>query len=563
MSANPAAIDLQPNARTVYDVFAATAARQPDSALIAVPQRLAEAWELPKAEFTYGEVTTEVERLRALYAGAGYGHGHRVALLLENRPLLYVHWLALNGLGVSLVPINPDYRSEETRYLLDHSEAVLVVALAHRLDELRAIAATSERTPPVIDVARFASDLPRAPRPGSGRAPGPADEAALLYTSGTTGRPKGCMLSNAYFHGWGRRYVQIGGLVSLRPGRERLLQPLPTFHVNAIGNAFQGMLFSGGCQIVLDRFHPKLWWREAAETRATIFHYLGVMPAMLLGVAPSPDDRRHGLRLGFGGGVEPAHHAAFEARFGCVLTDGWAMTEAGGTGLMSACDEPRVIGERCMGLPPPDMEIRLVDGDARDIAGAGQGEMLVRAKGADPRRGFFSGYFKDAAATEAAWAGGWFHTGDVIRRDEAGRLYFGERKKSIIRRSGENIAPAEIELVLYQCPLVRNVAVIAAADPVRGEEVMACIEPAEGAKPDRATADALFDWCFERLAYYKAPGYVAFFDGLPTTSTQKVQKAGLAALGRDPSSGKTVFDLRERKRRERQTSAPAEGSRRL
>jgi acyl-CoA synthetase (AMP-forming)/AMP-acid ligase II len=554
MSVNPAPIDLHLDARTVYDVFAAMAARQPESALIAMPRRLAEAWALPKAELTYGEVGTEVERLRALYAGAGYGHGHRVALLLENRPLLYIHWLALNGLGASLVPINPDYKSEETRYLLDHSAAVLVVALAHRIDELRAIAAASERRPSVIDVARFAADLPRAPRPATGRAPGPEDEAALLYTSGTTGRPKGCMLSNGYFHGWGRRYVRIGGLVSLRPGRERLLQPLPTFHVNAIGNAFQGMLFSGGCQIVLDRFHPKLWWREAAETRATIFHYLGVMPAMLLGMAPSPGDRRHGMRLGFGGGMEPAHHAAFEARFGCVLTDGWGMTEAGGTGLMSACEEPRVIGQRCMGLPPPDAEIRLIDGDGRVVEGAGEGEMLMRARGPDPRRGFFTGYFKDPAATETALAGGWLRTGDVIRRDAAGRLYFGERKKSIIRRSGENIAPAEIELVLHQCPLVRQVAVIAAADPVRGEEVMACVEPAEDAAPDRATAEALFDWCFERLAYYKAPGYVAFFERLPTTSTQKVQKAGLAALGRDPSSGENVFDLRDRKKRPAPTS---------
>jgi acyl-CoA synthetase (AMP-forming)/AMP-acid ligase II len=217
---------------------------------------------------------------------------------------------------------------------------------------------------------------------------------------------------------------------------------------------------------------------------------------------------------------------------------------------MSACDEPRRIGRRCMGKPPPELEIRLVDGDGREIPGEGQGEMLIRAKGPDPRRGFFSGYLKDEAATEAAWDGGWFHTGDVVRRDAEGYLYFGERKKSIIRRSGENIAPAEIELVLYQSPLVRNVAVIAAADPVRGEEVMACVEPAEGVAASAETADALFDWCFERLAYYKAPGYIAFFQQLPTTSTQKVQKAGLAALGRDPMSGANVFDLRERKRRE-------------
>jgi acyl-CoA synthetase (AMP-forming)/AMP-acid ligase II len=273
------------------------------------------------------------------------------------------------------------------------------------------------------------------------------------------------------------------------------------------------------------------------------------MPAMLIGLPPSDDDRRHGLRLGFGGGVEPAHHAAFEERFGCMLSDGWAMTEAGGVGLMQDHDETRRVGQRCTGAPGPDLEVRLVDNDGMDVPVGEPGEMLIRARGPDPRRGFFSGYFKDPAATEAAWAGGWFHTGDVLRRDAEGRLYFAERKKSIIRRSGENIAPAEVELVLFQCPLVRNVAVIAAADPVRGEEVMACVEPAAGVPASRETAEALFAFCSERLAYYKAPGYVAFFDALPTTSTQKVQKAGLAALGRDPQSHENLIDLRDRKRR--------------
>ncbi|MGE5146310.1 MAG: AMP-binding protein, partial [Candidatus Eiseniibacteriota bacterium] len=142
MAVNPNPIDLQPDARTVYDVFATTAARQPDKALLAMPRRLADLWSLPTTEYSYGAVMAEVARLSALYAAAGYGHGQRVALLLENRPIHYFHWLALNALGVSIAPINPDYKSEETRYLLDHSEAVLVVAVPQRLDELRTVAMT-------------------------------------------------------------------------------------------------------------------------------------------------------------------------------------------------------------------------------------------------------------------------------------------------------------------------------------------------------------------------------------------------------------------------------------
>jgi acyl-coenzyme A synthetase/AMP-(fatty) acid ligase len=213
------------------------------------------------------------------------------------------------------------------------------------------------------------------------------------------------------------------------------------------------------------------------------------------------------------------------------------MTETGGGAMVVASREPRHVGTRCFGRPPESLEIKLDEQTS---------ELLVRQRGNDPRRGFFSGYLKDAAATEEAWRGGWFHTGDAVRRAEDGQLHFVDRIKNIIRRAGENIAALEVEAALADHPAVGQIAVIAAADPVRDEEVFACIVLKEQEVASLELAQSIQDHCLARLAYFKAPGYVAFIDALPTTSTNKVQKAKLADFAFDPDKR---FDLRGRKRR--------------
>jgi acyl-CoA synthetase (AMP-forming)/AMP-acid ligase II len=534
---------------TLFDVLRSSAGRFPDGPLLMTTEKLADQWQLESTLYTYNEVLAGVNRLKEGYAAAGFGHGHRVSLLLENRPTFFLHYLALNALGISIVPINPDYRSEEISYLIDHSETEVVIAIPERLEDFRAVSAATHRTPPVIDINDVPDKLDQPKTSPRAEPPSLQTECALLYTSGTTGRPKGCILTNEYFFGWGQWYLNEGGFVSLKHGSERLLQPLPTFHTNAIGHSFMGMLFSGGCQIILDRFHPKTWWEDAVETEATMFHYLGVMPAMLLNMPETEAEHKHGMRFGLGGGVDPVHHAAFEERFGCPLLEGWGMTEAGGAGLIMATSEPRHVGTRCIGRPRQDLQIRIVDEQQADRPVGEPGELLIRRKGTNPRTSFFSGYLKDEKATEEAWEGGWLHTGDVMKQDPDGNLHFVDRKKNIIRRSGENIASAEIELILRKNPLVQEVAVVAAPDEIREEEVMACILPSPNASPDRSTAKAIFDWCFERMAYYKAPGYVAFLDELPTTSTQKVKKGNLSQMAKKIMSEPFCFDFRKKKRR--------------
>jgi acyl-CoA synthetase (AMP-forming)/AMP-acid ligase II len=358
-------------------------------------------------------------------------------------------------------------------------------------------------------------------------------ECALLYTSGTTGRPKGCILPNRYFLRAGEWYAHIGGLAQLHVGEERMLTPLPLVHMNAMAYSTMAMVLTGGCLIALDRFHPATWWDSVRESRAGVVHYLGVMPAMLMKAAASPRDAQHRVRFGFGAGIDRTLHAGFEERFGFPLLEAWAMTETGAGAVIIANREPRLIGTSCFGRNDETLDVMIVaDGGAQALVDE-PGELLVRNAGADPRDGFFAGYLKDVAATDEAWASGWFHTGDIVRRGADGQLHFIDRRKNVIRRSGENISAVEVESVLLQHPLVKAAAVAAVPDAVRGDEVLACIV-GDGIAPDaqarHAAATDIVDWCLARLAYYKAPGYVAFVDALPLTTSQKVQRGELRAL---------------------------------
>ncbi len=533
---------------TVFQAFLATADAAPDHVFLIVPPAPGRAYHPDGVELTYGQVRAQVLRLRDAYGAAGYGHGHRVALLLENRPEFLVHYLALNALGCSIVPINPDHRHNEMRYQMDHSDADLAVSISARVVDLGAVARERDRALPVVDAEQWPAMLPRPrPAPRAGAA-GLDTECSLLYTSGTTGRPKGCVLTNFYYLNCGGWYRDLGGHVRFERGRDRIYNPLPLFHMNCQAVSTTGAILTANALILPERFSPARWWPDVVATGATVVHYLGVVPPLLLNQAPIPEERAHRIRFGLGAGVEPQLHAAFEQRFGFPLVEVWGMTETGR--IYADSVEPRQITTRAFGRPFGGFEARVVDDHDREGARGTEGELLVRWGGPEgPRHGFFAGYLKNREATEEAWRGGWFHTGDVVRQAADGTLCFVDRKKNIIRRSGENIAAAEVEAVLQAHDAVAQVAVLAVPDELREEEVMACIVPMADATGDTALAARLFDWCHDRLAYFKAPGWILFVPSLPTTGTQKVQKTQIFPPGEDPRARPDVIDLRERKRR--------------
>ena len=536
---------------SVFEVFQATTERYPEASFLCVPARAERDYYPEGAEFSYHWMAEHALEAARCYAEAGYGPGHRIALLLENRPAFFVHYLALNSLGVSIVPVNPDYRHDEIVYQLEHADAVLVVGISTRLADLEKASRECPLQPPVIDQSTLpGQDPPRAltARRSSATAPGRDTECAILYTSGTTGRPKGCILSNDYFLTGGEWYLALGGQLTMEPGHERVLNPLPLYHMNALAVTATAMLCSGGCLISPDRFHPKSWWQDVIATQATVIHYLGVVPPLLLNLPPAPEETQHSVKFGIGAGIDPDHHAAFEARFGFPMVEVWGMTETGR--IYADNHEPRTIGSRAFGKAVTGLEARVVDEHDQDVAPGTAGELVVRHNADDPRRGFFSAYYKNENATREAWHGGWFHTGDTVRQDEKGMLYFVDRNKNIIRRSGENISAAEVEATLQIHETVAQAAVIGVPDELREEEVFACIVvmPGEGIVTD--SARILFDWCMTRLAYFKAPGYILFCDTLPTTGTQKVQKTQIFSPDTDPRTLPGVIDFRAYKRRD-------------
>ena len=538
---------------TVYQAFRDSAARYGAQPFLCILPETAQAYGITAGELSYAQAAEAIEALRAAYARAGYGHGHRAGLLLENRPAFFLHWFALNALGVSVVPINPDLRAAELEYLTGHSEIALAVALPERHADLLAAAQRAGRELRVMGPDDAPPAAPFA-APLAGSEPDVLTECALLYTSGTTGRPKGCILPNRYFLHAGGWYARIGGLCELRPGRERMLTPLPLVHMNAMAYSAMAMVLTGGCLIPLDRFHPKTWWDSVRDSGATVLHYLGVMPAILMKAEPSARDKQPAIRFGFGAGVDRKLHQPFEERFGFPLLEAWAMTETGAGAVIIANQEPRHIGSSCFGREEDDVLVRIVADSGAEAAAGEPGELLVRHAGDEPRYGFFAGYLKDEDATSQAWEDGWFHTGDIVRRDADGALRFVDRKKNVIRRSGENISAVEVESVLLQHPLVKAVAVAAVPDAVRGDEVLACVVPeslpAEGAAMEQA-ARSIVQWSLEQLAYYKAPGYVAFVDSLPLTTTNKIQRGEMKALAPTlPGTARCVDTGHMKKRQE-------------
>ncbi|MDI6914218.1 MAG: AMP-binding protein [Desulfitobacteriaceae bacterium] len=490
---------------------------------------------------TYEHLDRYVNQTANMFLELGIRKGDRVALMLPNCLEYFYLWFGLAKIGASMVPINTFFKESEAAYILKHSEARAVIAtpeywtilkvaieqanlsIEHQLSvggqsantlSYEQLMQQCEQTLPIFDIKID-------------------DEAAILYTSGTTGNPKGCIESQEYYLLAGNRYAKHLGLSV----HDRVLTPLPLFHMNPQILSTMGTLFAGGSLAVLDRFHPSTWWQELRDKQPTFFHYLGVMPAMLMGMSAQPDDANHPRWIGIGAGVPPTIHKAFEERFNVVLLEVFGMTE---TGLNFCCklNDDRQVGTACFHKTFPEYEAKVVNDNDEEVAHGMIGELVLR--GSDPEnrmRGFMHGYYKDSTATDKAWEGGWFHTGDIVKRDNQGRFYFVDRKKDIVRRSGENISASEVEGVIHLHPAVMDVAVIPTPDVFREQEVKAYIVLKPGYTVESVSLSDIISWTELRLAYFKVPRYWEFRDSLPITRTGKIQKQVLKTEKSDLTQG--------------------------
>jgi crotonobetaine/carnitine-CoA ligase len=481
-------------------------------------------------EATYEDFLVTANRIANGLLSLGVRKGDKVAILLPNRLEFPCAWLAANTIGAVMVPVNARFVDEEIRYVLHHSEASVLVTCDDHLKTAQRLRTDLPYLHTVINVD--GSDDPES-LPFSTLVAGPSagptvsvnaeDEAAILYTSGTTGSPKGCLATHEYYLNLGDIQGQLFQLTS----QDRVFTAQPFYYMDPQWNTIMVMLYDATL-VVAERFSTSRFWDQIRDNKITCFYCIGSMTSFLYNTPPSELDRQHSLRMVQTSGIPPRIHRAWEERFGVPVHEIYASTETTADIAVTA-DMDRKVGTACIGRPVPSRQVRIVDDQDLDVAPGQVGEIILKRD-----RSMMKGYYKDSQATAHAFRGGWFHSGDLGYQDEDGDYHFVGRKKDIIRRGGENISAASVEQVLMDHPQILDAAVIPVPDPIRGEEVKAYVVPNPG---EELTAEQVFEYCEQSMAAFKVPRYLEFRDALPKTPSERVQKRKLREEKEDPTEG--------------------------
>ena len=486
-------------------------------------------------KFTAREMDRESNRLAHTLRELGVAHGDRVATLLENRAEQVVTVFAALKLGAVQVPINTAYKGEFLRHQLADSGAKVFVLqgdFVSRAVEVVGDAATPELShcitvdPPdaVIDarpVVTWQDALGAgSDDPIAGVTVLPGDLACFIYTAGTTGPSKGCMLPHNYIVGLADQIARAWQ----RRGDDVMFTPLPLFHFNAISVCVVGTLLVGGRAAIERRFSVSNFWPEIKRTGATMVSMLGSPAILIANAEDHPDQQGHHLRLCAAAPMPPDTDRAWQERFGCkTFSGGYGLTEASLISMLDA-GEPNKAG--ASGKPNRhEFEVRLVDDFDVEVAAGEVGEIICRPTGPNL---MFAGYWNRPDATVEATRNLWFHTGDLGRVDDDGYLYFVDRKKDALRRRGENISSFEMEKVLFAHAAIRDAAVHAVPSPLGEDDVKVTVVLQDGAT---LTEEELCRWVAERVPFFAIPRYVEFRVDLPRNPVGRVLKYQLREEG--------------------------------
>jgi crotonobetaine/carnitine-CoA ligase len=517
--------------RTILEVLDHRLATEPDAPYL----------DVAGAAFTAREMDERATRLAHALAGLGVGKGDRVATLLENGAEQVISFFAAVKLGAIQVPINTAYKGEFLRHqLVDSGSSVVVVQhdLAARVAEVAGpdtpelgnviVTVGTDETfgaVPVHGWDELLATAPGSPVPDAGVRP--SDLACFIYTAGTTGPSKGCMLPHNYVvaladqitRAWGRRPDDV------------VLTPLPLFHFNAISVAVVGTLLSGGRAVIARRFSVSGFWPEVKRTGATLVSMLGSLAILLADADDHPDALDNTLRLCGAVPMPPDIDRIWNERFGCqTFSAAFGLTEAS---LISSLPAGEANKPGAAGRPNAvDFDVRIVDDDDNEVPVGEIGEIVCRPTGPNQ---MFAGYFRRPEETLAVLRNLWFHTGDLARLDEDGFLSFVDRKKDYLRRRGENISSFEMERTYHSHPAILDVAVHSVLSEVGEDDVKvtAVLQPGEALTPEELCA-----WSVDRVPYFAVPRYIEFRDDLPRNPVGRVLKYQL----RDEGVTSTTWD---------------------
>lgn len=472
--------------------------------------------------YTFLEMQSHVSRLAHGLERLGVRKGEKVCFFLQNCPEFIMAMFAVAELGAVFVPANFMYKEDELQYVADHSDARMMICHERNVQIFLNI---RDRCPKVQEVIVAGDGAPNGTIPFRQLLDGPDapadrpdlaedDIAAILYTSGTTGRPKGVMLHHGAYVRTGDAWARHYGWKS----DSNVICMLPLFHINAQAYSTMGTLTSRAGLFLLEKFSATRFWDDCRRWGITDFAAMPTISMILYNRPPSPEDRSHRLRSVVSL-VPVGLWEQWEERFGVPMVTGFTLTECM-MALVGPTDRRhRKLGS--CGRPAPGIEARVVGPDDREVPRNTVGELVLRGWAV------MKGYYKQPEVTAQTLRGGWLHTGDAFRQDEDGDLWFADRIKDIVRRGGENIASAEVEAAINAMPGVAEAVVVAVRDPVFEEEVKAYVI----LKPDITQSDvppqAIIDWCSQRLAKFKVPRYIEYRTDFPRTPTLKVQKSEL------------------------------------
>ncbi len=464
---------------------------------------------------TFRELDRLANRVAARLAQVGIGSGEVVAQLLPNSPAFVVNMLGVYRRGAVFCPLNPRLTPAEIRFQLADASARAVIT---DREHARLFEAMRAELPSLAHLLVLADrgDYEALPGPRAAAGPGAPDPSAtalVMYTSGTTGLPKGVMLSHANILA---NAAQVMERTEATPD-DRVLHIMPLFHTNGIVNTTIGPLLVGASIALRPRFDLEDFWPAVARFRPTYFTAVPTVYSRLLASPPEGLDRSSLRFVRCGSAPMPVElQRRFEERFGLPVVISYGLAEGTCSSSMNPVSGRRKPGS--VGLPLRGQEIRIVGDDGRALPAGATGEICIRGPNV------MQGYLNRPEETARTIRDGWLHSGDLGYLDQDGYLFVTDRKKDIIIRGGENISAREVEDVLYRHPGVLEAAVIGVPDPEYGEQVVACVVRQPGAS---IGGEELIAFCREHLARFKTPRRVEFLDELPKNGVGKIAKAVL------------------------------------
>ncbi|TMV08314.1 class I adenylate-forming enzyme family protein [Arenibacterium halophilum] len=479
---------------------------------------------------SYAEFAEKTRKLASSLVARGIRKGTHVAVMLPNVAAFPITWVALGRIGAVMIPVNVGYTQQELTFVLTDADAQFVVIDESALPALEAM----EALPPLLSDTRIivhggtrADGQSWEALLDSGdpefTAPSPISRNDLLnlqYTSGTTGFPKGCMLSHDY-------WVLIGSLAAHWRGSsgdvKNVLIWAPFYYMDPQWQFLMAMQLGGTAKIAPRMSMTKAWDYMVDEE----IHYC-IFPEPALKVWPeSETDKKLHLKFVSIFGWSAESRKAAERRFGCVARESFGMTEIGG-GLMVPEQAGEKAYQRTCGIPAAFREARIVGADGKDVPQGEVGELWIAG------RGILWGYYKRPQANAEGFSGRWFRTGDLFRQDEDGFFQIVGRIKDMIRRSGENIAAQEVEAVMTSIPGVLEAAAVGVPDPRRGQEVKVYLRLSEGVSQQDVSPETVIAHCSSRLARFKTPRFIAYVDEFPRTVSNKIRKGDITPDGTHP-----------------------------